>query len=103
RNNTYHRTGSLFQHPFKRIPVPDRSYSINLLKYIHQNPQHHGFVKDFRDWPFSSYHTLFSVGGGESTSEIAVTPIKRKTSLEESSLESSDMSILAPLVAGDFL
>jgi hypothetical protein len=24
------------------------------------NPQKHGFVHDFRDWPFSSYHALVS-------------------------------------------
>jgi len=29
-----------------------------LVTYIHQNPQKHGFVADFCDWPYSSYHTL---------------------------------------------
>jgi putative transposase len=27
---------------------------------IHQNPQRHGLVDDFRDWPFSSYAALAS-------------------------------------------
>ncbi|RIK37608.1 MAG: hypothetical protein DCC55_23735 [Chloroflexi bacterium] len=31
-----------------------------LVVYIHQNPQKHGFVDDFRQWPYSSYHTLLS-------------------------------------------
>ncbi len=30
------------------------------VTYIHQNPQKHGFVNDFRTWPFTSYHTLIS-------------------------------------------
>jgi hypothetical protein len=25
--------------------------------YIHRNPQKHGFVKDFRDYPHSSYYS----------------------------------------------
>jgi putative transposase len=33
---------------------------VRLIVYIHRNPQKHGFVEDFRDWPFSSYHALMS-------------------------------------------
>jgi putative transposase len=59
-NQRYHRTGALFQRPFGRIPVTTDAYFARLIVYIHQNPQKHGFVEDFRDWPYSSYHTLFS-------------------------------------------
>jgi REP element-mobilizing transposase RayT len=59
-NKTYGRTGSLFEHPFGRIEVDSDAYFLQLIAYIHQNPQKHGFVGDFRDWPFSSYHTLLS-------------------------------------------
>lgn len=59
-NKTYSRTGSLFEHPFGRIEVDSDAYFLQLIAYIHQNPQKHGFVDDFRDWPFSSYHTLLS-------------------------------------------
>jgi putative transposase len=31
-----------------------------VIHYIHWDPQKHGFVTDFRDWPFSSYHALLS-------------------------------------------
>ncbi|MCG2769657.1 MAG: hypothetical protein L6435_14960 [Anaerolineae bacterium] len=31
-----------------------------MVTYIHQNPQRHGFVGDFRDWPFSSYQAILS-------------------------------------------
>ena len=31
---------------------------MRLIVYIHQNPQKHKFVEDFRDWNYSSYHDL---------------------------------------------
>jgi REP-associated tyrosine transposase len=31
---------------------------MQLVIYIHQNPQKHKFMKDFRDWNYSSYHDL---------------------------------------------
>lgn len=59
-NNTYKRTGSLFQHPFGRVVIEDDRQFCNVVAYIHQNPEKHGFVTDFREWPYSSYHTLLS-------------------------------------------
>jgi len=59
-NKAYGRTGSLFQHPFGRIEVTNERHLQNLLIYIHQNPQHHGMIDDFRDWPYSSYGALCS-------------------------------------------
>ena len=34
--------------------------SPRLITYIHHNPQKHGLIADFRDWPYSSYHALCS-------------------------------------------
>jgi REP element-mobilizing transposase RayT len=59
-NRAYGRTGALFQRPFGRIEVTGESYFAALVTYIHRNPARHGFVADFRDWPYSSYHTLMS-------------------------------------------
>ena len=59
-NKAYHRTGALFQRPFGRIEVTSEGYLFRLVTYIHQNPQRHGLVADFREWPYSSYHTLLS-------------------------------------------
>lgn len=59
-HRTYDRAGALFQHPFGRILVANEVYLVNLITYIHQNPQKHGFVADFREWPFSSYHVILS-------------------------------------------
>jgi len=54
-NKAYGRTGPLFERPFKRIPVTNSNYFARLLVYIHQNPQRHGLIDDYRDWPYSSY------------------------------------------------
>jgi putative transposase len=59
-NKAYGQTGSLFQNPFGRRPVTSDAYFTRLITYIHQNPQKHGFVTDFRDWPYSSYHAYLS-------------------------------------------
>jgi len=59
-NKAYDRTGSLFQHPFGRVPVTSDRQFWNVIAYIHQNPQKHKFVDDFRDWKYSSYGILMS-------------------------------------------
>ena len=59
-NKAYGRSGSLFENKFKRIPVTSSRHFYNLIIYIHRNAQKHGFVDDFRDWPWSSYNTLLS-------------------------------------------
>lgn len=59
-NKAYGRTGSLFQHPFGRVPIKNDRQFWNVIAYIHQNPQKHGFVKDFRDWKYSSYGIILT-------------------------------------------
>jgi len=59
-NKAYGRTGSLFQHPFGRVPITSDRQFWNVIAYIHQNPQKHGFVKDFRDWKYSSYGVMLT-------------------------------------------
>ena len=59
-NKVYGRSGSLFESPFKRITISDDSYFSRLISYIHQNPQKHGIVKDFKDYPYSSYWSHLS-------------------------------------------
>jgi putative transposase len=59
-NKAYMRTGSLFEHPFKRVPITTDRQFWNVIAYIHQNPQKHGFVKDFRDWKYSSYGVILT-------------------------------------------
>ncbi len=56
-NKAHKRTGRLFEEPFRRIHVDSDAYFSEMIQYIHHNPQKHGFVKDFRDYPHSSYHS----------------------------------------------
>ncbi len=59
-NKAQNRTGSLFETPFNRILVDNDAYFSQLIWYIHFNPQKHGFVKNFMDYPHSSYHSHLS-------------------------------------------
>lgn len=59
-NKRFHRTGSLFEHPFRRIPVASDNQLKYLVYYIHHNPVHHGFCEHFLDYPWSSYLSMLS-------------------------------------------
>lgn len=59
-NLRYERTGSLFQKPFKRRLVDSDRYFTALVRYIHRNPQKHGLIPDFREWPWSSYGAILA-------------------------------------------
>lgn len=72
-NNAYNRTGGLFEEPFRRILVDSDNYFTELIYYIHLNPQKHGFVKDFREYPHSSYHSHL---------QTAMTKLKREKVME---------------------
>lgn len=52
------RTGSLFQKNFKRIHITSQKHLIYLIYYIHTNPETHGFIQDFRVYPYSTYSIL---------------------------------------------
>jgi putative transposase len=59
-NKAYGRTGSLFQHPFGRVLITSDRQFWNVIAYVHQNPQKHKFVQDFRDWKYSSYGIILA-------------------------------------------
>ncbi len=54
-NKRYHRTGSLFEHTFRRKEIDNLNYLKNVIIYIHQNPVKHGFCEHPSDYPWSSY------------------------------------------------
>jgi len=54
-NQERKRNGSVFQVKFKRILIKDEFKWQHMLGYIHHNPIHHKFRKQFDDWKFSSY------------------------------------------------
>lgn len=59
-NKRYHRTGSLFEKNFERKLVTNEKYFQKLIFYIHNNPVHHGFVKQMNLYPWSSYDSVVS-------------------------------------------
>ena len=59
-NKRHHRTGSLFEKNFERKLVTSERYYKQLIYYIHNNPVHHGFVKQINLYPWSSYETIVS-------------------------------------------
>lgn len=61
-NKRYGRTGHLFEERFRRKVIDSQSYLLNIIAYIHMNPQKHGFVGDFKQYPFSSYHAYVDQG-----------------------------------------
>jgi putative transposase len=98
-NKAYRRTGSLFENPFGRIEVTSEEYFVHLITYIHQNPQKHGLVPDFRTWPYSSYHALLSTKPTRVKRDVVLTwfdgPAGVRTSHQQMILEH-------PLVPEDF-
>jgi len=59
-NKRYNRTGSLFDHPFKRKLIDNKNYLKQLILYIHNNPVHHGFCSHPLEYPWSSYLTCIT-------------------------------------------
>ncbi len=57
-NKANNRTGPLFESPFERKLIDNESYLTSMIYYCHHNAQKHGFVTDFKDWEFSSYHDI---------------------------------------------
>lgn len=53
-NKRFGRTGSLFQHPFKRKLIEHERYFKHMVLYIHNNPIHHGFCSHASEYPWSS-------------------------------------------------
>ena len=59
-NKQHSRFGTLFQKPFKRVAVRSEQYLMQLIFYIHANPQRHEIIGDFRNWTWSSYQSILS-------------------------------------------
>jgi len=59
-NKRHNRTGSLFETTFERKLVVSEKYFQQLIFYIHNNPVHHGFVKEMSLYPWTSFETITS-------------------------------------------
>ncbi|GGD26525.1 hypothetical protein [Flavobacterium orientale] len=59
-NKRHQRTGSLFENKFERKMVTSENYFQQLIFYIHNNPVHHGLVKQMGLYPWSSFESMLS-------------------------------------------
>jgi putative transposase len=101
-NKAYDRIGALFQRPFGRIPVTSDAYFIHLVTYIHQNPQKHGLVADFRAWPYSSYHAHLSDKPTRLRRNDVLAWFDGPEGFTMAHSYPADTHLLAPLVPEDF-
>lgn len=101
-NIATHRTGVLFETPFGRKPVDNPRYLVRLITYIHRNPQRHGLIADFRDWPWSSYHTMLTNKPTRVRRDEVLTWFNDRSQFIEAHLSETDESFLAPLLLDDW-
>ena len=101
-NKAHGRTGTLFQRPFGRIEVSSDAYFAWLVVYIHHNAQKHGFVDDFRAWPYSSYHAHLSDKSTQLQRDDVLSWFDGPQGFALAHRQEADMQLLAPLVAEDF-
>lgn len=59
-NKSFRRTGGLFESPFRRIAITEDAYLLQVIYYIHFNPEKHGFTNNFAHYPHSSYRSYLS-------------------------------------------
>ena len=59
-NKANSRKGGLFQSPFRRCAVAGDQHLQQAIIYTHANAQKHGIVRDFRKYPYTSYHEILS-------------------------------------------
>jgi putative transposase len=102
-NKAYQRTGSLFEKPFRRQLVDHDRYFTALIAYIHRNPQKHGFVDDFRDWPYSSYHAILSTQATRIRRAGVLDWFDGPAGFKEAHVALVDEAALEPLIAEDWM
>ncbi|PKF72425.1 transposase [Chryseobacterium sp. PMSZPI] len=59
-NKENKRHGALIESPFKRKLILSDKYLMNVIIYIHQNPQNHFLIHEFSKYNFSSYQSILS-------------------------------------------
>ena len=101
-NRAYQRTGSLFQHPFGRVLVTSDAHFQHLIAYIHQNPQRHGLVDDFREWPHSSYRACLSTRPTRLQRDEVLAWFEGTDGFRRAHERDVTQRLVAPLVPDDF-
>jgi putative transposase len=101
-NKATQRTGVLFETPFKRKPVDSQRYLMTLITYIHRNPQKHGFVTDFRDWPWSSYSAMLTNKPTKVQRDEVLAWYNGRSQFVDAHLPEMDERLIAPLLMDDW-
>ena len=97
-NQMFNRTGSLFERPFHRIPIDSDKYFRQLIVYIHNNPVHHGFTDDYKDYPWSSYGTVLSLKPTKLSRDKVIGWFDDKTNFVEVHNKKVDMEFIKNLI-----
>jgi REP element-mobilizing transposase RayT len=102
-NRRHERTGGLFEGRLGRKPITsDRHYS-HLVVYIHRNPQAHGLIDDFREWPFSSYSAIRSNNLTRIQRAAVLDWFGNRDAFAAAHSIEPDERLIAHLVAADFV
>ena len=59
-NKWHKRMGSLFMRPFKRVEIENEFHLMTAIRYVHNNPVHHGYCTQIDEWHFSSYNSFLT-------------------------------------------
>ncbi len=101
-NNENGRTGALFESPFERKIVDNPHYFLTLIAYIHRNPQAHGFVDDFREWPWSSYGAVMEDNPTKLARDEVLAWFNGRSSFAAAHADEPDEKLIAPLLMEDW-
>jgi len=69
-NKQEQRRGSLFQEHPKHLHIKSDNHLLELIRYIHNNPIHHGLTTTAMEWRYSSYQAILSSAKTKIDSEI---------------------------------
>ena len=101
-NLRHRRQGHLFQNRYRSVLCQEEPYLLELVRYIHLNPERHGLVDDFRLWPYSSYGALRTDRPTRLRRDDVLAWFTDRQGFEEAHAQPLPDALLAPLALEDF-
>ena len=83
--------------------VDSDRYFVTLVQYIHRNPELHGLVDDFREWPWSSYGALLSEKPTRVERAEVLDWFGGRAEFEDAHAGEVDEGLIGPLVEDDWM
>ena len=77
-------------------------YLLTLITYIHRNPQKHGFVADFREWPWSSYGAMLADKPTKINRDEVLAWYNGRSNFVEAHIAEPEAELIAPLLMDDW-